>query len=103
MLAMDPARHLAGAPMLDASGGFAPDLTPHTTGLGDWAEDEIVRLLTLGLKPDFDSIGGAMGPVVANLAKLPPSDIDAIVAYLKSLPPLPETARPPAPAPPSPR
>jgi hypothetical protein len=38
----------------------------------------------------------AMGPVVANLAMLPRSDVQAIAAYLKSLPPLPASAvRPP--------
>jgi mono/diheme cytochrome c family protein len=99
--AMDLDRWLSGARMLDATNDIAPNLTPHATGLADWFEDEIVRLLQLGVTPTFDSVGGAMGPVVASMGMLPQAELEAIAAYLKSLPPLPASARRPGPAPPS--
>jgi len=76
---------LAGGEMPDAT-GFAPNLTPHETGLGDWTVDDIVE----ALRPVGPS-GGAdegMYAIRANLAHLPDSDLFAIAAYLKSLPPV---------------
>ncbi len=92
-----PGRALAGAAMLDGTGGYAPNLTSDASGLGDWSQRQIVRLLSTGLKPNFDAVGGAMGPVVQNLSMLSPSDLQAIAAYLMSLKPLPATPRPAAP------
>jgi mono/diheme cytochrome c family protein len=89
---------LTGAPMLDGTHDVAPNLTPHPGGLGDWSEAAIVRALQVGLKPGFDAVGGAMGAVVGNLARLPRSDAQAIAAYLKSLPPRPTTVVRAAPA-----
>jgi mono/diheme cytochrome c family protein len=98
-LAMDRDRWLSGAPMLDASGGVAPNLTRHETGLAGWEEFDIARLLTVGLSPDFEAVGGAMGPVVANMAMLPQAEVDAIAAYIKALPPLAASAVPRRPSP----
>ena len=39
--------------------------------------------------PDFDSLGGSMAAVVRNMHEIPASDREAIAAYLKSVPPLP--------------
>jgi mono/diheme cytochrome c family protein len=72
--------------------GATPNLTPHSTGLGDWSEKDIAYALETGLTPDGDALGGAMGKVQENLAKLTQEDREAIAAYLKSLPPIESTS-----------
>jgi len=69
-------------------GGSVPNITPDKeTGIGGWSEDDIDTLLTLGMTPDGDFVGGGMGEVVSNsTAKLTPADRAALAAYLKSLP-----------------
>jgi mono/diheme cytochrome c family protein len=80
---------LAGASA--GRGGHAvPNLTPDPeteTGIGRWSVDDIVALLTDGQKPDFDFVGGDMGEIVNNTARLSDTDRRAIAVYLKSLPP----------------
>ncbi|MDR3495063.1 MAG: cytochrome c [Ancalomicrobiaceae bacterium] len=93
------ARWLAGAPALEGK-GRVPDITPHARALGPWSADDIAYYLDSGLTPDGDSVGGAMGEVVANLSQLTKDDRQAIGAYLKAIPaipPPPKPADPPAP------
>lgn len=78
-------RWLAGAPLPDGK-GRVPNITP---GRLDWSDGDILAYLTTGFTPDFDVVGGPMAHVVENLAHLPPADVQAIVAYLKSVPPRP--------------
>jgi mono/diheme cytochrome c family protein len=96
--ATDPSRALSGALMLDGSNGVAPNITPDPSGLATWTAAQITRLLTVGLKPTFDSVGGAMGPVVGNMAMLPRADVQAIAAYLKTIPAHAASAVPRTPA-----
>jgi hypothetical protein len=43
-----------------------------------------------GLLPDGDVLGETMGEVVRNTtSRLTKADLDALIAYLRSLPPLP--------------
>jgi mono/diheme cytochrome c family protein len=80
-------RHLAGAKL--AEGGGAPNLTP--TRLKKQSDDEIKDFLTTAMTPDGDVAGEAMGEVVRNTtSQLTPQDLNALVAYLRSLPPLPD-------------
>jgi mono/diheme cytochrome c family protein len=73
----------AGA--VDPSGvGYVPNITP--SGIGNWTEDQIVKMLTDGSTPDHGRVGSSMSDVVTNTAKLPESDRRAIAAYIKSLP-----------------
>ena len=44
-----------------------------------------MALLKDGQKPDFDFVGGAMGEIVDDTAKLNDDDRRAIAVYLKSL------------------
>lgn len=82
---MDSARWLSGA--ANPSGeGRIPGITPTTL---TWSTGEIVTYLTTGFTPEFDSVGGHMAPVVANMAKLPDTDRRAIAAYLKKIPATP--------------
>jgi mono/diheme cytochrome c family protein len=86
--APDPGHFLAGAPA-GRSVKATPNITPDPdTGIGSWSEDDIVTLLKDGQKPDFDFVGGAMGEIVDNTAKLDDGDRHAIAIYLKSLKPI---------------
>ena len=82
--ALDLGRWMAGGPIPGAPRGSFPNITPAAL---DWSEDEIVEYLTTGFTPEYDSAGGHMAEVVANMARLPESDRRAIAAYLKALPP----------------
>ena len=79
-------RFLAGAP--DA----APNLTP--TRLKKWSDAELRNYLTTGLTADGDVPAKEMGEVIANTtSQLTPQDLDALIAFLRSLPPLPEPGK----------
>jgi len=57
------------------------------TGLGNWTDDEIKRVITKGTLRD----GMRLLPFPmdwASLSTMKPSDIDAIVAYLRTVPPV---------------
>lgn len=76
---------LAGAPNPEGRGTI-PNITPD--GLS-WSEGEIVDVFKSGFTPEFDTLGGNMAAVQENLAHLPDEDLQAIAAYLKAVPPLP--------------
>ena len=76
---------LAGAPLPDGP-GRVPNITPAKL---TWSAADIAAYLTTGFTPDFDVVGGPMAHVVANMAKLPVSDVAAVVAYLKTVPAVP--------------
>ena len=84
---LDTARAFAGTPD-GPEGERVPNITPHPeTGIGKWSPADIADLLTQGMSPDGDFVGGSMGEVVRNTTgKLSESDIKAVVAYLKALP-----------------
>ncbi|MBI2739018.1 MAG: c-type cytochrome [Rhodospirillales bacterium] len=56
------------------------------TGLGDWSDAQIAAAMTTGRRPD----GRKLAPVMPwqSLAALSRSDVSAIIAYLRSLPPV---------------
>ncbi len=70
----------------------AANITPDIeTGVGIWSNDEIKRALTQGLRPDHGRHAGAPLAAVmpANFYKaLLPTDLDAIVIYLRSIKPV---------------
>jgi mono/diheme cytochrome c family protein len=73
---------LGGAP--DAEGkGRVPNITPAKL---TWSAAEIADYLKTGFTPDYDSVGGTMVEVQANMAALPDEDRAAIAAYLKAVP-----------------
>ena len=93
--APDRNHFLAGAPA-GRGGKGAPNITPDPrTGIASWSIDDVMTLLKIGQKPDFDFVGGAMGEIVDDTAKLTDDDRRAIAIYLKSLAPQPSEARPP--------
>lgn len=92
--AIIPDRRFAGGP--DPEGGRVnvPNITPDKSGIGGWSEDELTTLLKTGETPTFDTVGGAMAPVVRNTAQLPDADRAAMAEYLLSLPPRPSAKKP---------
>lgn len=83
---MEMNRWLAGGPNPEGHGSV-PNITSAPSGLGNWSVDEIANLLETGFTPEFDSVGGSMGPVIDNWSHVPEKDRDAVGAYLLSLPP----------------
>jgi len=76
------------------AGGKGPDgkdvanLTP--TRLKKWSDKDLQDLLTTGLDPEGDVVAETMGEVVQNTtSQLAPSDLNALIAYLRTLPPIP--------------
>ena len=71
-------------------GERVPNITPHPeTGIGKWSPGDIADLLKQGMTPDGDFVGGSMGEVVRNTTgKLSAEDLRAVVAYLRTLPPI---------------
>jgi mono/diheme cytochrome c family protein len=79
---------------------FSRNLTPDPeTGLGKWTEADFLKVARTGQKPN----GALLLPPMPwpNLAALTASDLKAMWAYLRSLPPIknavPENLPPPAP------
>jgi len=85
-----PDRFLAGGKGPDGKG--VPNLTP--TKLKKWSDDELKYFLTTGLTSDGDVTAKAMGDVVTNTTgRITAEDLAAIIAYLRTLPALPDEPR----------
>lgn len=87
----DKARALSGSEVgfeIPGLGTFyGPNLTPdRETGLGKWSAEEIVKAIRKGERPDSRILAPIM-PWQA-FANLTDADARAIVAFLKSLPPV---------------
>ena len=82
-------RWMAGTPK-GLDGDATPNITPHPdTGMGKWSAKDIVFMFKTGMMPDGDSLAAAMADVVEHsTSKLRDDDLAAMVAYLKSLPPI---------------
>ena len=82
------ARHLGGAVV---NGWYAPDITPSPGGIGDWTDAQLASFLQQGHVQTEDEIaiaGGDMGLVVErSLSQFDDADIQAMVAYLRAVPP----------------
>ena len=83
-------RYLAGGKGPEGKG--IPNLTP--TRLKSWSDAELKHFLLTGETPDGDSANETMAEVVRNTtSQLTPEDLDAMIAYLRTLPPLPTEAK----------
>jgi mono/diheme cytochrome c family protein len=64
-----------------------PNLTP--ARLKQWSDGELKEFLLTGLTPDGDAASETMDEVIRNTtSQLTPGDLAALMAYLRSLPPL---------------
>ncbi len=80
-------RYLAGGRL--PGGGSVPNLTP--TRLKKWDDKDLKEFLQSGQTPDGDVVAETMGEVISNTtSQLTPPDLAALLAYLRSLPPLPD-------------
>jgi mono/diheme cytochrome c family protein len=74
------------------------------TGVGGWSDADLVAYLSAGHAAGHGTASGPMGEAVDHsFSQMAPEDIHAIVAYLRTVPPvaspdLPATLAPPAPA-----
>jgi mono/diheme cytochrome c family protein len=85
--AMKRSRHLAGAKL--GEGADAPNLTP--TRLKKKDDAEVKDFLQTAMTPEGDVAAESMAEVVRNTtSQLTPQDLEAVLAYLRSLPPLPD-------------
>ena len=84
---LDATMPLAGS-VEGPEGQLAPNITPHAeTGIGEWSRADLVWYLQMGIKPDGDDTQGLMSEVIEHgYAELPASDLEAIAAYLETLP-----------------
>jgi mono/diheme cytochrome c family protein len=83
-------RFLAGGKGL--SDKRMPNLTP--TRLKKWSDGELKEFLQTGATPDGDAADAMMDEVIRNTtSRLTAEDLAALIAYLRSLPPLPEEPR----------
>jgi len=89
-----PGRALSGGLAFNtpAFAATAPNITPdRETGIGSWSDAEIKRALVEGSRPDHGRFAGiALAAIMpANFYKaLLPDDLDAIIAYLRSVTPV---------------
>lgn len=77
---LDRSKWLQGAPTADGKGRV-----PNIAGIA-WSDEELMTYFTTGFTPDYDSVGGHMAHVVENMGKLPESDREALIAYLRLVP-----------------
>jgi mono/diheme cytochrome c family protein len=85
--ALKKSRYLGGGKGTEGDG--VPNLTP--ARLKKWSDAELMEALTTGIVPDGDFLADPMSEVVKNtLSVLTAPDITAMIAYLRSLPALPE-------------
>lgn len=66
----------------------ASNLTSHRDGLAGYSDAEIAAMITEGRRPD----GSKMLPPMpyAHFARMTPEDVQAVILYLRGLPPLPD-------------
>ena len=66
----------------------APNITPHEDGTAGYSDGELKAMITEGRHPD----GHTMFPPMPYpfFARMTPEDLDALLLYLRSIPPLPD-------------
>ena len=79
---------LAGAPNPEGR-GRVPNITAGGKNTADWSAGDITYYLESGFTPEYDTVGGSMVAVQENMAMLPKADREAIAAYLKAIPAVP--------------
>ncbi|HSI78848.1 MAG TPA: c-type cytochrome [Lunatimonas sp.] len=84
-----PGTEAAGGEIFDKAMGFpgtfvSPNITPY--GIGDWTDGELFRLITTGVKKNGDPIFPVMP--YHSYGKIDPEDIEAVIAYIRTLTPV---------------
>jgi mono/diheme cytochrome c family protein len=91
----DMARQFAGGGIwvtIPAFDVYAPNITPDVeTGIGSWSDDDIKQAIRKGVRPAHGQLANVpLAPVMYSsyYKVLTNDDMDAVVAYLKSVPPI---------------
>ena len=84
-----PGTEFVGGDVFDQTMGFpgrfiSSNITPY--GIGDWTDGELFRLITTGVKRDGEPIFPVMP--YHNFGQLDREDIEAVIAYLRTLNPV---------------
>jgi len=66
----------------------SPNLTTHEDGLAGYSDEELKAMITQGIRPDGSPMKPPMG--YPHYAAMTAQDLDAIILYLRQLPPLPD-------------
>jgi mono/diheme cytochrome c family protein len=100
--ALNNGKKFAGAV---AAGWYAFNITSDRgSGIGGWSDDDVFAYLASGHAQGHGTAAGPMGEAIdQSFSQMAPSDIHALVSYVRSVPPvvsadLPATLAPPAPA-----
>jgi mono/diheme cytochrome c family protein len=71
-----------------------------TTGVGAWRDDDLISYLSIGHAAGHGTASGPMGEAVDHsFSQMAPEDVRAMVAYLRSVPPIASPDLPATPAP----
>lgn len=76
-------------------GELVPNITSHDSGIGDWSRQGLEEFLKFGELPDGDYTAGTMEAVIEGISNLTQSDRDALITYLRALPPIDNQVRKP--------
>jgi mono/diheme cytochrome c family protein len=81
---------LSGGPVVGGDPAWPPasNLTPHPEALGGWTYPEFVRAMRNGVRPDGTSLQAPMSTVTAYTRNMTDIEMQALWAYLQSLPPV---------------
>lgn len=85
----DMSRHLAGGFVIKDGPfvAYASNITPdEETGIGGWTDEQIVRAIREGVRPDGTMIGPPMP--IELYRRLSDNDVKAMVAYLRTVKPV---------------
>jgi mono/diheme cytochrome c family protein len=84
-----PGMELAGQKVIeeDAMTAYAPNITQDTeTGIGGWTDEQIMKAIREGIRPDGSLIGPPMP--FAQYRQMSDTDVKAVVAYLRTVKPV---------------
>ena len=83
-------RMLAGGKGPEGKG--VPNITP--TKLKKWSDDDLKEFFQTGITPDNDMANETMSEVIRDTtSQLTPADLAAVIAYLRSIPALPDAPK----------
>ncbi len=70
-------------------GELVPNITPHPeTGIGDWSRESLHTFLRFGELPNGEYTAGTMDAVIQGTGQLTDADRNALIDYLRGLPPI---------------
>lgn len=82
---------LAGGPILGGDPAWPParNLTPHATGLAGWSYEDFLGVMREARRPDGTAVRQPMANMTGFAANMTETELQALWAYLQSLPALP--------------